>query len=55
MVGDAAASLGPASRQTLALALPALRQLTDAIDAQADDSTDEPQVSDPLQAEIAGT
>jgi DNA-binding MarR family transcriptional regulator len=45
-------SLEPASRQTLALALPALRELTDAVDAQADDSTEEPQVS---QAVTGGT
>jgi DNA-binding MarR family transcriptional regulator len=35
---DALASLGEASRQTLALALPALSELTGAVDALADDA-----------------
>jgi DNA-binding MarR family transcriptional regulator len=38
-------SLEPASRQALALALPALRELTGAVDSLADDSGDEQQVS----------
>ena len=38
-------SLEPASRQALAMALPALRELTGAVDSLADDSVDESQVS----------
>lgn len=38
-------SLEPGSRQALAMALPALRELTGAVDSLADDSGDESQVS----------